>query len=116
MLVLVAEAPAGLAGFACVFPDRDPVFGSFLDNLHVASELTGQGIGRHLLSEISRRLQGYGSRSGIYLWVLEQNPRARKFYERAGGVVVGSEARPMPDGQSILSFRCYWPDPKVLLL
>src|SRR5215467_14688607 len=46
--VLLAESSGHLAGFACVFPDRDPLWGSYLDNLHVAPGLTGHGIGRQL--------------------------------------------------------------------
>ena len=83
MFVVVAEMNSKLAGFSCVFPDEDADWGSFLDNLHVAPELTGQGIGRKLLSESARRIQTYGSRAGLYLWVIEQNRKARRFYERA---------------------------------
>jgi len=38
-----------VAGFACVFLNEDPIFGSFLDNLHVTPERTG------------RELAGYSS-------------------------------------------------------
>lgn len=116
MFLLVAELDVRLAGFICVFPDEDAVFGSFLDNLHVAPDLTGQGIGRQLLSEAARHLLRDGSRVGLYFWVLEQNHRARQFYERAGAVAVGSAENPMPDGQHVLSVRYYWPDPATLML
>jgi ribosomal protein S18 acetylase RimI-like enzyme len=114
--VLLAENGGQLAGFACVFPDQDPIWGSYLDNLHVAPGLTGLGIGRSLLSEAARRLERNGSHGGLYLWVVEQNRRARGFYERAGGTIVGSEMHTMPDGQSIVALRCHWPDAKKLLL
>jgi ribosomal protein S18 acetylase RimI-like enzyme len=116
MFVIVADMSPGLGGFACAFPDQDVVFGSFLDNLHVAPQLTGQGIGRHLLAETARRLHANGSRAGLYLWVIEQNRRARQFYERAGAVVVGSETNSMPDGQCVVALRCYWADPTILQL
>jgi ribosomal protein S18 acetylase RimI-like enzyme len=115
-LVLVAEDGGRLAGFACVFPDKDPIWGSYLDNLHVAPGLTGQGIGRGLLSEVVRRLQVNGWHGGLYLWVIEHNHRARGFYDKAGGMIVGSEVHTMPDGQSVLNLRCHWPDPQKLLL
>ena len=114
--VLLAENGGGLAGFACTFPEKDPIWGSYLDNLHVAPGLTGQGIGLRLLSEVVSRLEMKGSRGGLYLWVVEQNHRAREFYEKAGGTVVGSETHSMPDGQSVVALRCYWPDPRRLLL
>lgn len=114
--VVLAESGGRLAGFACMFPRRDPLWGSYLDNLHVAPGLTGQRIGRSLLSEAVRRLELNVLRRGLYLWVVEQNHRAREFYEKAGGTVVGSEPHIMPDGQSVVALRCHWPDPKKLLL
>jgi len=114
--VLLAENGDRLAGFACMFPEKDPTWGSYLDNLHVAPGLTGQGIGRNLLSEVVRRLETIGSRRGLYLWVVEQNHRARAFYEKTGGTVVGSEWHTMPDGQSVVALRCHWREPLKLLL
>ena len=130
--VLLAEDGGRLLGFACVFPDKDPLWGSYLDNLHVAPGRTGLGIGRGLLSEVVRRLETRGSRTGsaaasaaqrtgggacapLYLWVVEQNHRARRFYEKAGAKIVGSEVHTMPDGQSVVALRCHWPDSKKLL-
>jgi len=114
--VLLAENGDRLAGFACMFPERDPVWGSYLDNLHVAPGFTGQGIGRTLLSEVVRRLELNASRRGLYLWVVEQNRRARGFYEKTGGTIVGSEWHIMPDGQSVVALRCHWREPLKLLL
>ncbi len=116
MFVLVAESDVRLAGFICVFLNEDAVFGSFLDNLHVAPDLTGQGVGRQLLSEAARRLLKDGSRVGLYFWVFEQNHRARQFYERAGAIAVGSAENPVPDGNRVLSVRYCWPDPATLIL
>jgi ribosomal protein S18 acetylase RimI-like enzyme len=116
MFVMVAEANLTVVGFVCVFPDEDSVFGSFLDNLHVAPRMTGQGIGRKLLSEAVRHLATNGSRSGLYLWVIEQNERARRFYEKAGARVVGSKANTMPDNTHVVALRCYWNSPETLVL
>ena len=116
MFVMVAEENSALVGFACVFPEENATFGSFLDNLHVSPELTGRGIGRRLLSESANRLVTRRSCVGLYLWVVEQNYRARRFYERAGAEIAGSILNTMPDGQRIIALRCYWPDPKMLVL
>jgi GNAT superfamily N-acetyltransferase len=116
MFAIVAEMGGELAGFACVYPDEDVVFGALLENLHVAPKLTGQGIGRRLLSEVVHRLRGKGSEGGLYLWVIEQNYRAREFYARAGAILAGSEVHSMPDGQSVVALRCHWPDSQKLLL
>jgi ribosomal protein S18 acetylase RimI-like enzyme len=116
MFVMVAEANSTLAGFVCVFQDDDPMFGSFLDNLHVVPAMTGQGIGRRLLSEAAKHLLASGSRVGLYLWVIEQNDRALRFYKTAGAEVVGSKVNTMPDGQPLLALRCYWRTPQTLVL
>ncbi|MGC2421047.1 MAG: N-acetyltransferase family protein [Candidatus Acidiferrales bacterium] len=116
MFVLIAELAGETTGFACVFPEEDPVYGSFLDNLHVVPRLTGQGIGKKLLSAAAQRLVTNGSRAGLYLWVIEQNQRARRFYEKAGAEVVGTNPISMPDGQRISAARCYWPRPESLLI
>jgi GNAT superfamily N-acetyltransferase len=116
MFVMVAERASGLAGFVCVFPEEDSTFGAFLDNLHVAPGLTRQGIGRKLLSEAASRVATRDPRTGIYLWVIEGNQTARRFYEKAGAQFVGSTVLAMPDGQRVAALRCYWPDPKALVL
>jgi ribosomal protein S18 acetylase RimI-like enzyme len=115
MFAIVAEANSQLTGFVCVFPNEDAVFGSFLDNLHVVPSLTGQGIGRKLLSEAAKRLVAMGSPVGLYLWVIEQNQRALRFYERAGAQVVGSKLNTLPDNRQVLALRCYWTSPKTLV-
>lgn len=43
----------------------------------------GSGVGRELISAGEKRLRELGHVDAI-LWVLEDNPRARRFYERAG--------------------------------
>ncbi|HUK30041.1 MAG TPA: GNAT family N-acetyltransferase [Candidatus Acidoferrum sp.] len=116
MLLLVAEIDSSIVGFACVFLDEDPTFGSLVDNLHVTPTLTGQGIGRRLLSESARRVLSGGSQAGIHLWVLEQNLKARGFYEKTGGALVGSDIHSMPDGHRFVALHYFWPDPRTLLL
>jgi putative acetyltransferase len=74
--VLVAELdarPVGLAGF------RD----DWLDGLYVAPDFWARGIGRELHDQVLDRLRRRGS-PRCHLWVLEDNDRARRFYERRG--------------------------------
>jgi GNAT superfamily N-acetyltransferase len=113
--VILAEVEEELAGFACVFPDEHPTYGAFLDNLHVVPQRTGQGIGRRLLSAVAERLLTDERRDGLYLWVIEQNIRARRFYAQAGGLEVGRDTLYMADGSRVMEMRCYWPDPARLL-
>jgi hypothetical protein len=113
---ILAEIQEQVAGFACVFPDEDSEYGSFLDNLHVMPQRTGQGIGRQLLTAAAQRLVADGSTGGLYLWVVERNVRARQFYARAGGVEVERAVLPMPDGAQVAEMRCHWPDLTRLLV
>jgi hypothetical protein len=113
---ILAESDKQLVGFACVFPNDHPIFGSFLDNLHVLPHLVGQGIGRQLLTEVARRLAADRIAGGLYLWVIEQNIRARRFYKSAGGIEVERAILSMPDGASLAETRCHWPNPASLLL
>ena len=113
--VILAETETDLAGFACVFPDEHPTYGAFLDNLHVVPQRIGQGIGRQLLAAVAERILAGGSGGGLYLWVIEQNARARQFYAKAGAQEVERTELTMPDGSRPVELRCYWPDPARLL-
>jgi GNAT superfamily N-acetyltransferase len=78
---LVAEVDGGLEGFAAAGPGRDNDLGDDIDlelyALYVRAAWWGTGLG-YLLFEAS-----VGDRAA-YLWVLAENPRAIRFYERQG--------------------------------
>lgn len=57
--------------------------GTLLDNLHVRPDRKRAGIGTRLLAETAVRLQERGC--GLYLWVVEWNVSAQRFYEALGG-------------------------------
>lgn len=84
MTNLVAEATDGaVVGWACFGPSKDkdlPRGEGELYALYARPDLIGSGIGRALMDEVLSR----AAYSGIRLWVLEGNDRARRFYERAG--------------------------------
>lgn len=63
--------------------DRDPFFRGEVFTLYVDPAAQREGIGSRLLVEMLRRLQG-----PVLIWVLEQNTKARAFYEAMGGVAV----------------------------
>jgi GNAT superfamily N-acetyltransferase len=107
-LAVLAEIDSQLNGFACVFPNEHTVFGSFLDNLHILPQRIGQGIGRDLLRETARLLLANGVIGGLYLWLIEQNIRARQFYKSAGGVEVERAILGTPDGGQLAEVRCHW--------
>ena len=82
--VVVAEhADAGIVGVAAA---RE----GWLDGLYVVPESWGNGLAGRLHDEALRLLAADGSTSAR-LWVLEDNERARRFYERRGWRRDGSE-------------------------
>jgi len=100
-----------IAGFAHTFLDADPVYGAFLDNLHVRRDLKRQGVGARLMSATARAVLDRSPTSGLYLWVLEQNTAAQGFYEAKGGIRIERQLTgPFPGGGHAYSFRYAWPD------
>ncbi len=76
----VAGDPA--AGFACVGPSRDEHGVGELYAIYVHPDAWSTGLGRVLIERAEEHLADvYGEAT---LWVLEENARARRFYERAG--------------------------------
>jgi GNAT superfamily N-acetyltransferase len=79
---LVAVADGRVVGFASVGPSRDEHGAGELYAIYVDPSAWSTGAGRRLIERAEEELRaGYDV---AYLWVLEENPRARAFYERAG--------------------------------
>ncbi|MEV5877370.1 GNAT family N-acetyltransferase [Streptomyces sp. NPDC052101] len=80
-------------GWICFGPCRSEMSGlrqvGEVYALYVLPDLIGEGIGRRLLGEAHAQMknQGFGASA---LWVLCDNHRARRFYERAGYQVDGA--------------------------
>ena len=72
-------------GAACCCASRFPEFPRWGEvvSLYLLPECMGKGYGRPLLEAAVSELAGRGYRD-VFLWVLEENRRARAFYERAG--------------------------------
>ncbi len=91
---LVAGTPdATVTGWACYGPCRDEGArpgSAELYALYVHPGRVGTGIGGALLAEVTARASadGFGE---MTLWVLKENLRARRFYERAGFGPDGAE-------------------------
>tara|TARA_R110000868_G_scaffold9349_7_gene46800 strand:+ start:9466 stop:9984 length:519 start_codon:yes stop_codon:yes gene_type:complete len=83
--VIVAEMEGVMVGFSCAFFDENSTYGTLLDNLHVVSEAKGMGVGTKLIRFIAKQSLAYNNKSGIYLWVLENNRSAIEFYKYLGG-------------------------------
>jgi ribosomal protein S18 acetylase RimI-like enzyme len=85
MHVLVAEIRGEVVGFVNVGAAREEDVAGLgeLFAIYVLPEASGQGVGQALMEEALARLQGEGFAEAI-LWVIEDNPRTRRFYELAG--------------------------------
>jgi GNAT superfamily N-acetyltransferase len=117
---LLAE-DGGLVGFANTVFDDDPTWGALLDNLHVADGHKRRGIGSRLLALTVAAVIERAQRTGMYLWVLEQNVDAQAFYEARGGSCVERRLVSPPGGIASrltgapAKLRYAWPEPAVLL-
>jgi len=82
----VADDAGTLVGFVVVGVPRDddvPAATGEVYAIYVAEERWGSEVGHRLLQAGRAHLVGEGL-DRVCLWVLEDNPRARRFYERAG--------------------------------
>ena len=90
----VAETEGGeVVGFAGGGPERegDEVYLGELYAVYLLEAYQRQGVGRRLARAVANGLLSAGFES-MLLWVLEDNRRARRFYESLGGVVVGRKS------------------------
>lgn len=78
----VAERDGRVLGFATVGPSRDEPGAGELYAIYVDPDTWSSGIGRALIEHAEGRLAE--EHDVLMLWVLADNPRARRFYERAG--------------------------------
>jgi GNAT superfamily N-acetyltransferase len=103
--VLVAEEDGRLLGFAAVGPSRDGTQGGELYAIYVDPDSWSTGVGRALIERAEERLaDDYDEAT---LWVLDDNPRARRFYERAGWTPDGTQKHEERLGVSALEVRYY---------
>jgi ribosomal protein S18 acetylase RimI-like enzyme len=80
--ILVAEGRGRVLGFLATGPSRDEPGVGELYAIYVDPDEWRRGAGRALIEHGERRLaEEYAEAT---LWVLEENPRARRFYEAAG--------------------------------
>ncbi|MFH9968563.1 GNAT family N-acetyltransferase [Streptomyces mirabilis] len=81
--VLVAETEAGIVGFASFSPSEESSAIAEVGTLYAMPEVWRAGIGKRLMAAALTTL-GQADYAHAVLWVLEDNVRARRFYEAAG--------------------------------
>lgn len=73
-------------------------------SIYLLPQYMGKGYGRHLLNAVVDGLkkQGYGD---IFLWVLEENMRARRFYEKCGLAFSGYSRKDNIGGKELVEMQ-----------
>jgi ribosomal protein S18 acetylase RimI-like enzyme len=83
---------ANCGGYRIGQDDSRPVEGEGeVYAIYVDPAVAGTGAGRAIMDAAVARLTGQGLRP-IHLWVLEDNARARRFYERYGFALAGDRS------------------------
>jgi GNAT superfamily N-acetyltransferase len=106
--VLVAEAGGVVVGFVHVRPSRDddadPARTGEVTSIYVRPDRWGTGAGRALMAAAVEALAGAGFADAT-LWVLRDNPRARRFYARAGWAEDGATKDDVVGGAAVTELR-----------
>jgi ribosomal protein S18 acetylase RimI-like enzyme len=104
--VYVAEDQQEIVAFASGGRERagEQGYKGELYAIYVLEEAQGRGHGRGLVRAIVGGLRELGL-ADMIVWVLRDNARARRFYERLGGVYVRSQ--PITIGTSLLEEVSY---------
>lgn len=90
---VVAERVGAVVGWGCLGPCRDqdvPDGAGELYALYTRPDHVSTGVGRALTRTLVERAAADGF-SSLVLWVLKENVRARRFYEKAGFTPDGAE-------------------------
>jgi ribosomal protein S18 acetylase RimI-like enzyme len=121
-VTLIAEDGTRLVGFVHVVLDDDPRWGSLIDNLHVTHDRQRGGVGTALVrGAFAAVVTQATSIPSVYLWVLEQNTAAQRFYRAMGGTFVEKASVSGPGGVpdrlngSPSKLRFAWPDASLLV-
>jgi len=104
--VYVAEDETGVVGFASGGRERagEGAFTGELYAIYVLDRAQRRGAGRELVGAVVGGLREM-SLGDMIVWVLRDNPKARRFYERIGGTYVRSQ--PITIGQATLEEVAY---------
>ncbi len=105
--VQVADLAGAVAGFVSAGPARDedlPPHTGEIHAIYLKREAWSQGIGRELLRAADADLHRRGFGAAV-LWVLADNERGRRFYERQGWLPDGATRDLDFDGTHVEELR-----------
>ncbi len=103
LMIFDGETPAGCAAFDAARDEKMQGWGEIV-SIYLHPDYFGKGFGEALLGETvaALREQGYES---VYLWVLRDNSRARRFYEKHGFAPNGDESTLEIMGKELVDVR-----------
>lgn len=109
-VTLAAGGRGGLVGYAEGGPSRRrrPEEAE-IATLYVLRSAQGLGLGAGLLTSVARSLASRGART-LMISVLQDNHRARAFYERMGGRPEPARSEAGPGGGRVSEVAYVWPD------
>jgi GNAT superfamily N-acetyltransferase len=113
MAIFVAENESRIVGIGGCGPQRDEAlaksgFTGEFGMIYVLRSHQGRGLGRAIMASLARSLARLGHEKAS-LWVFRENERARRFYERLGGTIVGEKAGER-DGTLLVDLAYGWSD------
>jgi ribosomal protein S18 acetylase RimI-like enzyme len=113
--VTVATQQDRILGFGCIYLNDNPIYGTLLDNLHVAPDLHMSGIGKQLMKACAKYISEKCASNKMYLWVYELNTNARRMYEHLGAAHMETIVKVHTDQSTARACRYYWEDVSILL-
>ena len=102
--VFVAVEGGRIVAFVSTGPSRDPAGVGELYTIYALPETWGTGAGPALMAVAKEQLRADGWAEAI-LWVVDDNPRARRFYEREGWTLDGGRKEEAFLGIDIVEVR-----------
>ena len=113
MAILVGEDEGRVVGIGGCGPQRDEAlaksgFTGEFGMIYVLRSHQGRGLGRSIMASLAGSLAKLGHEKAS-LWVFRENERARRFYERLGGKIVGEKAGER-DGTVLVDLAFGWTD------
>lgn len=112
--IVVLQEFDTILGFACLFLDADPQWGTLLDNLHVVASQHRKGLGTALMREVRRIACEECGSIPIHLSVIKTNVRAQCFYQSLGAEQKDEYTWPSPDGGHVPCFLYTWSTPAAI--
>jgi ribosomal protein S18 acetylase RimI-like enzyme len=106
--VVVADFQGDVVGFVCVYTGENPIWGSYLDNLHVRSAYQSKGVGKALLTAAVSWCFRREPTRGLCLLVNRDNIKAQEFYIRFGARNAQKSIWSAPDGSAVPTYWFVW--------